>query len=94
MRRNVLGIIGICLTLYFSYHLMQGERSIIRYVTLEQSIVKTALMVEKTTTQRQELEARVVRLRPASLDPDLLEERARVVLGFGFANEQAVVLSQ
>ncbi|WP_435641816.1 FtsB family cell division protein [Micavibrio aeruginosavorus] len=93
-QRNVLGIIGICLTLYFSYHLVQGERSIIRLMTLEQSIAKTTMKVEKTTVQRVELEARVTRLRPGSLDPDLLEERARAVLGFGYADEQAVVLSQ
>ena len=42
--------------------------------------------------QRAELEHRVSLLRPDSLDPDLLEEQARRLLNFGFANE-AIILT-
>jgi cell division protein FtsB len=53
-----------------------------RFLSLNQSVAtleqKTADLKEK----REELETRVSMMRPGSVNRDLLEERARVVLGF------------
>ena len=40
--------------------------------------------------QRGAIEEDVVMLRPGSIDRDLLEERARVVLGLRYENESSV----
>jgi cell division protein FtsB len=37
--------------------------------------------------ERSQLDARVALLRPDNLDPDMLEERARVMLNFAHPNE-------
>ena len=92
VRHNILTIIGICLSLYFSWHIVASERSIIRLASLERQIVHTEAELETTRNHRQALESRVVKLRPGSIDPDLLEERARVVLGFTRPGESVVVL--
>jgi cell division protein FtsB len=42
--------------------------------------------------ERQTIEHRVSQLRPQSLDPDLLDERAREVLGFAHPNERVILL--
>jgi cell division protein FtsB len=41
--------------------------------------------------RRVALEDKVVRLRPGSIDPDLLEERARLVLGFQHPQERTLL---
>ena len=41
-------------------------------------------------TQRQDLEARAKLLRDSSLSADLLEERARSLLGFGHPNDYVI----
>jgi cell division protein FtsB len=82
VRKNLVTLIGMGLFMYFSYHLIQGERSYMRFLSLNQSVAtleqKTADLKEK----REELETRVSMMRPGSVNRDLLEERARVVLGF------------
>jgi cell division protein FtsB len=92
VRQNILTIIGLCLCAYFTYHVVMGERSKFRYGSLEQSITRTTAEYEQTRVKREQLEARVIKLRPGSIDPDLLEERARVVLGFARDDEHVVIL--
>lgn len=92
VRQNILTIIGLCLCVYFSYHIVMGERSTFRYASLERAITRTTTEYEQTKAKREQLEARVIKLRPGSIDPDLLEERARTVLGYARADEHVVIL--
>lgn len=94
VRQNFLTIIGLCLCVYFSYHIGMGERSAFRLMSLERSIDKTNAEFEATRAKRNLLEARVTKLRPGSIDPDLLEERARTVLGYARPDEHVVILPQ
>ncbi len=82
VRKNLIALIGFLLCAYFSYHLIQGERSLIRYMTLEQSILSLNTKAKTVAAERQELEKKVAMMRPGSINKDLLEERARIVLGF------------
>lgn len=72
--------------------MVAGERSTFRLMSLEKQITKTESDYQKTKLQREQLEARVIKLRPGSIDPDLLEERARAVLGYARPDEQIVIL--
>lgn len=92
VRQNILTIIGLCLTVYFAYHIGMGERSMFRLMSLERTIVKVSAEYDKTHAKREQLEARVIKLRPGSIDPDLLEERARAVLGYARPDEHVVIL--
>ena len=91
VRRNFTAIIGFCLFCYFSYNIVFGERSALRLLTLERSTAEATATYNDLHAQRTALESQVIRLRPGSLDRDLLEERARVVLGYSYPGERIVL---
>ncbi len=91
IRQNWLAIMGFCLLCYFSYHALLGERSYIRLMSLERQITKVSATYDGLNGERAALEQRVVRLRPGSLDRDLLEERARYVLGLYRSDEEIIL---
>ncbi len=89
-----MAIIGFCLCFYFSYHVVSGERSYLRLMSLERGIARLTHQQHDLTEQRKALENKVAMLRPGSIDPDLLEERARVVLGYHHPDEIVVIRAQ
>jgi cell division protein FtsB len=91
IRRNILAIAGIILTFYFSYHAGFGDRSLLRLVTLQHDTGKLTTEYDQLHAERLTLESRVARLRPGNLDRDLLEERARYVLGFVRPGETLII---
>lgn len=88
LRQNYFLIVSLCLTLYFSNHLLFGERSYFRLLTLRHEIEDLRLEGTILADRRVELEKRVEALRPSSVDPDLLEERARIMLGYHYPGEK------
>lgn len=94
VKHNFMAIIGFCLCFYFSYHVVSGERSYLRLMSLERGIVRLTHQQEGLSEQRKALENKVAMLRPGSIDPDLLEERARVVLGYHHPDEIVVIRAQ
>ncbi len=90
VRKNFIAIIGICLSVYFCYHLIAGERGYLRFLSLENRIVTAEATLEDLSAQRADKEEKVVMMRPGSINRDLLEERARVVLGYRYADEKVI----
>lgn len=90
VRRNFIAIIGVCLSVYFCYHLIAGERGYLRYLSLENRIETAQADLQALTEQRADQEQKVVMMRPGSINRDLLEERARVVLGYRYADEKII----
>jgi cell division protein FtsB len=84
MRRRahfVLGpVVGIALTGYFAYHLVEGERGFKAWLRLTGEIRTAAASLEAVRAQRAALEIKVSSLRPEHVDPDLLDERIRATL--------------
>ena len=91
IRKNLLFILGLCLTLYFSYHTLQGNRSLPHLMSVNNSIEAKSLELAALEGRRSALEARVVMLRPQSVNADFLEERARLVLGVSADDETIIV---
>lgn len=91
IRQNLITLIGISLCIYFCYHTIQGERSIVQLISLNQKIDTMSLEETKLENQRMTLEQKVRMLRPGSISKDLLEERARVVLGYKYDDEIAIL---
>lgn len=81
------------LFLYFAYHLMHGDRGYFAWRGLQEKLADGQVRYEQKIVERIALENRVKRLRPDSLDPDLLDERARVVLGFVRPEEKVIISS-
>ncbi len=93
VRQNLIIVIGVCLSFYFCYHFIAGERSYLRLILLNHQISTTEKQYEITLAERQALESKVVMMRPGSVNRDLLEEQARSVLGFHYKGEKVLIKS-
>jgi cell division protein FtsB len=58
---------------------------------LESEIVQVQQDLEIARDNRVEIEHNVKLLRPNSLDPDMLEEQAKKILGYAGKNEKVIV---
>ncbi len=87
IRRALGTIIATLLVGYFSYHLVQGNHGVIAYLQLKATVAEAQEVTAELTGKRQGLEHKVNLLRPDSLDRDLLEEQARKMLNYGFADD-------
>lgn len=91
---QVIGpLMGAALMSYFAYHAVQGDRGLIAWWNLRYEIEKTDLELSEVTAEKKALEHRVSLLRPGSLDPDMLEERARLMLGVVHPNDLIVPIA-
>ena len=90
---HVIGpVIGISFVVYFGYHVLHGDRGLIALRHLTQTVESTKLAHADIHKTRMALAQRVRLLYPESLDPDMLEERARVMLNYGYADDIVVML--
>jgi cell division protein FtsB len=84
MRRRARHILpaALCAVVvgYFTYHSVQGEKGIHSYLKVNRDVRDAREKLGGIQSTRGELELRVKGLRDTSLDLDLLEERARIVL--------------
>ena len=73
-------LLGIALTGYFAYHLVEGDRGLKAWFRLNREMQAASANLENIRNQRTALELRVSNLRPEHVDPDLLDERIRATL--------------
>lgn len=90
--RHVIGpVIGICAIGYFAYHAISGQRGILALRQLSQQVAVANVEFESVRSDRMALERDVKLLHPESLDPDMLDERARLMLGYGYPDDIVVL---
>jgi cell division protein FtsB len=70
------------LIVYFAFQAMTGDRGLLTEKSREVTLAQRKAELAQLTAERKDLEARVRLLRDDHLSRDLLEERARVLLGF------------
>ena len=75
-RQVVPLVLAVCTLAYLAYHALHGDRGFLAWLILKQDLSETEMLRDDLARQRFELEHRVSLLRPESLDPDMLEERA------------------
>ena len=78
------------LIFYFGFHAFTGDRGLLSSTQRDAALAAKSQELAQLRTQRQDLEARARLLRDNSLSADLLEERARSLLGFGHPNDYVV----
>jgi cell division protein FtsB len=83
--------ISFGLFFYFAYHLAHGDRGYFAWKGLQYKLAAAERQYDEKLAERQALENRVKLLRPGSLDPDMLDERARAVLGFVKPGERVII---
>jgi len=86
-------MLGACLAGYFVYHAVQGDRGIVAWMQLNQQIRVAETELDKTDAERERMEQRVALLSNSSLDLDMLEERARVMLNFAHSDDLVIFLN-
>lgn len=73
-------ILCVLLFFYFSFYTINGERGLLKYMYLSKEIAYAKTIAAQYSAQKHKLEAKVRLLSSSSLDLDMLDERARVVL--------------
>lgn len=76
---------------YFGYHALHGERGFLAWRELRRDLVVVQHVEAKLAAERTLLDRRTTLLRTDNLDPDLLEERARTLLGYGYSSDLVVL---
>ncbi len=70
------------LIVYFSFHALTGDRGMLTGAAREKVLAERTATLEQLRAERLELESRVKLLQTSNLSRDLLEERARMLLGY------------
>lgn len=86
-----INLIAVALLVYFTYHLVHGERGYFALQGVEKKISDVKYVHDKKRAEREMLQNKVLLLRPSSLDIDLLDERARTLLGYARSDEWIVI---
>ncbi|QFT32055.1 septum formation initiator family protein [Roseibium porphyridii] len=91
IRRLITPAIAIAALGYFGFHAMSGELGVVGRAMIERQVSELEAELAELSAERQELVARVSLLRPESLDPDMLDERARLNLNLVHETELVVL---
>lgn len=84
-------VIFACVFGYFAYHAVHGDRGITAWVATKDEIVRAKAERERVAAARADIENHVNLLRAEHLDPDMLDERARLLLNMGREDEIIVL---
>lgn len=91
--RQIVGpVLGAFVVAYFAYHTVQGDRGLVALTHLQGEVEEAERVLEQVRSERIELERRTTLLRPDSLDPDMLEERARAQLNHTHPDDLVILL--
>ena len=90
MHFYVLPFVFLMITLYFAYHLIQGERGIFRLFQVNEELSKAQVLLEKTTHEKIRMEEKVKSFYSDSFSSDRLDEVARQELGVINSDEYVI----
>jgi cell division protein FtsB len=80
------------LIFYFGVHAFTGDRGLLSSTQRDAALAAKTLELQRLQVQRTDLEARAKLLRDGSLSADLLEERARSLLGYADPKDYVIRL--
>ncbi|TNE59108.1 MAG: septum formation initiator family protein [Alphaproteobacteria bacterium] len=86
-KRAMTPTIVVSLIIYLSYNLMEGDRGLLAFQDVNEELEANRAELKRLQDERAALEKKVELLRPDHLDPDMLDERSRAVLGLVGENE-------
>lgn len=92
LRQVIAPTIGACVFGYFVYHAIQGDRGIMTWLQVSQQLAESRATLTVLAVEREEVQRRVTLLSPSSLDPDLLDERARIMLNVAEPDDRLVII--
>ncbi|MDP2620250.1 MAG: septum formation initiator family protein [Hyphomicrobiales bacterium] len=87
LKRVAVPVACAILALYFAYHAVVGDNGILAWRDQQREEVRLQKELAGARARRLALEHRVTLMRPESLDPDMLDERARENLNLAHPND-------
>lgn len=90
-KKIILNIFLALLLSYFVFHSIYGNKGVIAYLKVSRELERAHDELKILHAERIELEHNVKLLRPESLDKDILDEKAREVLGVAAPREQVFI---
>jgi cell division protein FtsB len=92
--RHWLVLFAYGVAIYFGYHAVVGSRGLLAWRELNRDIAATQQEFAAVRAEREALEEKVRRLRPGSLDPDLIDELARRQLSLAGPLDVIILLDE
>lgn len=92
MKPYLPSVLILFAVLYFGVHGLTGERGLLSSKARAELLEQRQAELAHLSDEKQDLEVRVRYLRTGSLSRDLLEERARAVIGFADPRDYVVRL--
>jgi cell division protein FtsB len=80
-RRMIVPIFGALFVCYFLIHAFHGDRGLFAWMHLQKEVAAAEATLADTRAIKDSLDGRIALLRSSHLDPDMLDERARVMSG-------------
>ena len=93
MQRAAGPLLCVLILFYLGFHAVSGERGLFALFKETRKLDLLKAEMAETVAKREALERKVARLSNDSLDLDLLDEQARLILGLAGKNEVVVFLS-
>ncbi|MDR1474959.1 MAG: septum formation initiator family protein [Holosporales bacterium] len=91
VRKVVLPILFSGVAVYFIYHAFYGKRGVFSWRQVNNKLTLLHGRLDALKQENSSLENKVSRLRSNSLDPDLLDEQIRKILGWNDKDEVVIV---
>ncbi len=91
LRYFLLPIVSLSFLGYFAHHTLNGARGLVAYKQLQDRAGALEVKIAALKVKRRKLESQVSLLHRESLDPDMLDERARIILNLAKPNEITIL---
>lgn len=82
----------VAISAAYLHQAIWGGKGFLRLTERQQEVARLESELSEVRKQRELLDDRVLRLREGSLDLDLLDERAREILGYARPDEQILIV--
>jgi cell division protein FtsB len=77
---------------YFTYHAIEGDYGLFALGKLQTRVASLRKELDAARAERARMERHVALVRPESLDPDMIDERARQALNMADAKDIVIFL--
>jgi cell division protein FtsB len=97
--RGILTALGLycvaaALIGYFAFHAFNGQRGLHARHLIDQQMVELTGELRRLKAERKSWERKVALLRPERIDPDMLDEQARLLLNLAHPNEVVLMVKR
>jgi len=77
---------------YFAFHAVEGDFGLFALQKLKDREASLLAELDKLTREKKRMEKRVALMRPESLDPDMIDEKARESLNMAHRDDRVILL--